>query len=607
MFQNKNESAVRINTLFRGVSNANLYFKFNPKNFVEIGEGEIIYKSGDTSDCLYLIIEGEIKLKITGGISSPLIIGKSNNDFFGEKELQENSVRKSSAVANKNSLLYIIKKSDLNIMTQKSQDLRVNLLGDVKNENSTETNKKETVFDGLIEKMSEQTFFQSEDNKSTDSPNKSETDIPTIKEEETNNISETGFDNYLPDESEPKIDSQVILEKDPESKNMEQIPIFYLINALQKIFFNLNPEEIFTSIPESISGLLKPGSIVLYLINNESDELRTYRKTETGFADFSLKIKGNIFLESIKDGNIINLIHPSKEQLVLVNHSTDTETEVNDLLIYPIKNNNDKVIGILQLINNIKGAFNSEDEKLMGELSPLVALAIENSTYVKDLLYSDRLASLNKAANFLLQNIKNPIITIRQYSEHIKKQNLNKEINLIIDMIVEQGNCVLDLVQTTLGFSEDKSNSNPQPILLTNVLNYILSMLAGYVESRNVKLFKKFEGDGLVNIDKKEFYQACLQIANNACDAMPQGGNLYITTTKKGDKIHIEFRDNGFGISDSIKGRIFEPFVTSGDKEKSGLGLAIAKKIINEQNGIIRSESNLGEGAILIIELPVLE
>ena len=70
MFLNKNLSAVRNNALFKGVSDANLNFNFNLKNFIEIGEGEIIYQSGDPSDFLYLIIEGKVKLKIQGGTAA---------------------------------------------------------------------------------------------------------------------------------------------------------------------------------------------------------------------------------------------------------------------------------------------------------------------------------------------------------------------------------------------------------------------------------------------------------------------------------------------------------------------------------------------------------
>ena len=145
MFQNKNLSAVRNNALFKGVSDTNLNFNFNLKNFIEIGEGEIIYQSGDPSDFLYLIIEGKVKIKIQRGTASPFILRLASNDFFGEKEVQENSIRNSSAVADKDTLIYIIRKIDLNSMTQRSKELRDNLLGNLKEDNEMGTNKKETV------------------------------------------------------------------------------------------------------------------------------------------------------------------------------------------------------------------------------------------------------------------------------------------------------------------------------------------------------------------------------------------------------------------------------------------------------------------------------
>jgi len=518
-------------------------------------------------------------------------------------------------------------------MLQRSKDLRYKLLGNINEDIETEVNKRETVFDGLIEKLPEQSFFKSDNNEPLEKTNHSEPKVISDSEEKTNNETKLNYEAEPPGLSEIKNDTEVIYENEPEMKsplniesfgnNVEKLdiplneekiksdpgqtnlPLTSLISVIKKIFSDLNPEEIFISISESISGLLNAERVILYIINNDTSEFRTRIKTGTEYSDLSFRYPGNLFSESVDEDKIINLTCPSEEQLALINPTPGKE--VKNLLISPIKNNNGNKIGVLQLINCNKEGFDLEDEKLISELSPLVALAIENSIYVQDLLHSDRLKSLNKVANFLMHDIKNPIATIKQYSEHIKKQDVSKEINLVLDMIVEQANCVVDLVQTTLGYSEGKSISNPQPLLLSNALNYILSMLAEYVESRNVKLFKKFEGDGLVNLDKKEFYQACFQIAKNACDAMPQGGNFYVITKREGDKIRIELKDNGLGIPDSLKDRIFEPFMTHGKKQKSGLGLAIAEKIIKEHNGMIWTESDLGEGTVIIIALPLLD
>jgi signal transduction histidine kinase len=88
---------------------------------------------------------------------------------------------------------------------------------------------------------------------------------------------------------------------------------------------------------------------------------------------------------------------------------------------------------------------------------------------------------------------------------------------------------------------------------------------------------------------------------------MPHGGNFYVITKRESDKIRIEFKDNGIGIPDSIKDRIFEPFMSHGNKDKTGLGLAIAEKIVKEHDGKIWAESDLGEGAVFIIVLPAVD
>jgi signal transduction histidine kinase len=85
---------------------------------------------------------------------------------------------------------------------------------------------------------------------------------------------------------------------------------------------------------------------------------------------------------------------------------------------------------------------------------------------------------------------------------------------------------------------------------------------------------------------------------------MPQGGNFYIIVTREGESIRIEFKDTGLGIPASIKDRIFEPFMSHGKDDHTGLGLAITEKIVREHNGKIWAESDLGEGAAIIIVLP---
>jgi signal transduction histidine kinase len=88
---------------------------------------------------------------------------------------------------------------------------------------------------------------------------------------------------------------------------------------------------------------------------------------------------------------------------------------------------------------------------------------------------------------------------------------------------------------------------------------------------------------------------------------MPQGGNLWITSTSSLDPkvIRIVVRDDGAGISAEILPRIFEPFLTTKETGRGvGLGLAISNSILERHNGTIEVQSELGKGTVFTVTLP---
>ena len=125
-----------------------------------------------------------------------------------------------------------------------------------------------------------------------------------------------------------------------------------------------------------------------------------------------------------------------------------------------------------------------------------------------------------------------------------------------------------------------------------------------------------------VSSGKNSLKQVFINLIKNAVEAMPQGGNLYIHTRRLGNKlqaqvkqdmegagawdsVEISIRDEGPGIPDAIKSRLFEPFVTSKTGEHAGLGLSVAYNIINELKGAITCESGEKTGTTFKIVLPV--
>src|SRR5574337_285277 len=97
-----------------------------------------------------------------------------------------------------------------------------------------------------------------------------------------------------------------------------------------------------------------------------------------------------------------------------------------------------------------------------------------------------------------------------------------------------------------------------------------------------------------VLVDGNQIQQVILNLVNNAVDALPQGGNIFIETRMKPESRSLEiiFEDNGIGISEEDKKRIFTPFFTTKEQGKgTGLGLSICNNIISTHNGKIALES----------------
>ena len=93
----------------------------------------------------------------------------------------------------------------------------------------------------------------------------------------------------------------------------------------------------------------------------------------------------------------------------------------------------------------------------------------------------------------------------------------------------------------------------------------------------------------------------------NAVDAMPQGGNLWLTTRCSGEDgtVRVVVRDDGAGIPTEILPRIFEPFLTTKETGRGvGLGLAISQSILERHNGTIEVQSEVGRGTTFTLTLP---
>jgi PAS domain S-box-containing protein len=108
--------------------------------------------------------------------------------------------------------------------------------------------------------------------------------------------------------------------------------------------------------------------------------------------------------------------------------------------------------------------------------------------------------------------------------------------------------------------------------------------------------------------DRGQIEQVIMNLAVNACDAMPRGGRLFLRTGKDAESAWLEVADSGEGIPDDIRDQLFEPFFTTKDPGKgTGLGLSVVHEIVSRLGGAIDLESNVGHGTSIRITFPSIE
>jgi two-component system NtrC family sensor kinase len=109
-----------------------------------------------------------------------------------------------------------------------------------------------------------------------------------------------------------------------------------------------------------------------------------------------------------------------------------------------------------------------------------------------------------------------------------------------------------------------------------------------------------------VLIDAARMQRAIANIGANAAEAMgATPGSFTVNAEKSGTMVRIALQDNGPGIAEEIRDRLFDPFVTRGKAHGTGLGLAITRQIVEAHGGSISVDPGNGPGARFIIELPV--
>jgi signal transduction histidine kinase/CRP-like cAMP-binding protein len=393
-----------------------------------------------------------------------------------------------------------------------------------------------------------------------------------------------------------------------EKEVTEQInKLNYLIEITKRVNSTIDIDELLKIILEIALEITNADRGTVYLVDEMTGELWSKVLQGDEIKEIRLKIGQGIAGYVAQTGEVINLIDAYQDPRFNPEVDRKTGYRTKTMLCQPIKDKNDKIVGVFQLINKKDGVFTKKDEEMLSALSIHASIAIQNAKMAQELVTSERLAVIGRMASSIIHDIKNPMTTIKAYAQVIRKKIGEGETIQLVDEVIRQIDRLVNMAQEILDFSRGVTSINFAKIKLGDFLDGVVAFLARDFERNKIEIEKNFEFDDEVEIDVDKMTRVVFNIAHNSRDAMPEGGKFIVKTWREDDFFFMQFTDTGKGMPEEVKKKLFEPFVTYGKKHGTGLGMAITKKIVNEHKGDIFVESELGKGTTITIKLPITQ
>jgi signal transduction histidine kinase len=225
--------------------------------------------------------------------------------------------------------------------------------------------------------------------------------------------------------------------------------------------------------------------------------------------------------------------------------------------------------------------------------------------FISEVMRAERLSLVGSMAAAIIHDLNNPIAVIRACNEMLELQSPTIDRAKLVSLNKAALDQILAMIQELLDFSRGHTvELQKQGLSVQQLLDDLDAQVLRLVPARGLSLVIETPYEGTVEVDRNRFVRVLANLVKNAMQSMPKGGTLTLGIAKEPDHVVFTIADTGGGIPPEIQSRIFEPFVTAGKKDGTGLGMAIAKSVVEAHDGRISVESQVGTGTRITVRLP---
>jgi signal transduction histidine kinase len=224
------------------------------------------------------------------------------------------------------------------------------------------------------------------------------------------------------------------------------------------------------------------------------------------------------------------------------------------------------------------------------------------------LIQNDKLTSIGLLAAGVAHEVNTPLAVISSYSQMLRKEISPEDSRYkLLEKIIKQTFRASEIVNNLLNFSRTNATEFAE-VDVHQVIRDTIALLEHQLRSARIRVEQDFRAEDPVTTGNAgKLQQVFLNLFVNARDAMPEGGEIRITTDTMNSKLEVIVQDTGTGISGDNITKIYDPFFTTKRPGKgTGLGLSVSYGIVQEHGGTMTVESKPGAGTSFRLELPLV-
>jgi signal transduction histidine kinase len=409
-----------------------------------------------------------------------------------------------------------------------------------------------------------------------------------------------------------------------ETKLKEMERKFEALNRMVQVSLRMNStlklQPLLEYIMDAATEITGAETASILLMDKNTNELR-FTAALAGSDDLIglvVPLEGSIAGLIISENRAIIIDDAAHDPRHFKNVDQAVEFQTRAILGVPMRIR-DNLIGVLEVLNKREGRFNDEDLRHITILAAQAAVAIENARLITAIQKAnEELEKLNKLKNDFIaiasHELRTPLGVVLGYASFLREEaegEMGEHADQVLQSALHLRNLIEDM--TNLRYVQiDKAELDMKVVSLNRILTTAHADVIELAEAKEQVLLLE-QSEYLVEIvaDALKLEMAITNVLNNAVKFTPPDGVIVLSSDEHSNEVWIRVQDNGIGLEEQKRERIFDQFYQVEDPMTRrhgglGLGLTIAKAIIERHDGRIWAESaGLGLGSTITIALPV--